>query len=111
MAPRVQWTPIIALSGSGVPVTSPEPLDLAHAAAGSRRNGLPEVRPYAWRPGDADREAEIQARVAAVRAAAEVARRRWKQALADEKRAKRNRRGRRPAPVITGLRVDPRRQP
>ena len=111
MAERTQWTPIIALPGDGVPVTPPESLDLAHAAAGGHRNGMPEGHSYAWRPGDAEREAEVQARVAAVRAAAEVARRRWKQALAAEAAAKRNQRGRRPAAVITGLRVDPRRQP
>ena len=47
----------------------------------------------------------------AAHAAAQAGRLRWKQALADDARAKRNRRGKRPAPVITGLRVDPRRQP
>ena len=113
MAPRASRTgwPIICPPGADVPVTWPDSLDLAHAGAGSRRNGLPEGHPYTWRPGDAEREAEVQARAAAVRAAAEEARRRWKQALADEARAKRSRRARRPAPVITGIRVDPRRQP
>lgn len=46
----------------------------------------------------------LLARVA-LRAATQVGRLRWKQALADEARAKRNRRGRRPAPVITGVRI------
>ena len=111
MAPRVQWTPIIAEPGSGVPVTPPEPLDLAHAAAGTRRSGLPEPRPYTWRPGDAEREAEVQARLAAIRAPREVALRRWKRALAEEARAKRNRRGRRPVPQITGICISPRTLP
>lgn len=43
------------------------PRDFRPAQAGLR-NGLPPLRPYTWRPGDAEREAEVQARIAAVRA-------------------------------------------
>jgi hypothetical protein len=32
------------------------------------RNNLPAARPYVWRPGEAQREAEIAARLAAIRA-------------------------------------------
>ena len=32
------------------------------------RNGLPESKPYIWRAGDAAREAEVEARLAALRA-------------------------------------------
>jgi hypothetical protein len=32
------------------------------------RNGMPGVRPYTWRPGDAEREAEVAAELAAIRA-------------------------------------------
>jgi hypothetical protein len=43
--------------------------DLAHTAAtGSHRNGIPETRPYRWRRGDTERDAEIAARLAAIRA-------------------------------------------
>ena len=44
---------------------------------------------------------------AAARAGRDLAVLRWKQALADEARAKRNRRGRRPVPAITGVRIPP----
>jgi hypothetical protein len=32
------------------------------------RNGMPGVRPYRWRPGEAEREAEVAAELAAIRA-------------------------------------------
>src|SRR5258707_7014783 len=32
------------------------------------RNGLPPAKPYAWNPGEAERRAEVAARLAAVRA-------------------------------------------
>jgi hypothetical protein len=32
------------------------------------RNGMPPLVPYTWRPGEQDREAEIQGRLAAIRA-------------------------------------------
>ena len=41
----------------------------------------------------------------AAHAARQVALLTWKQELADQARARRNRRGRRPAPVITGVRI------
>ena len=61
------WTPIIAEPGSGVPVTAPDPLDVAHAAAREHRNGLPEPAPYLWRPGEEERARAVQARLAAIR--------------------------------------------
>lgn len=41
--------------------------DLVHARVTGSRNGHPEPVPYRWRPGDAEREQEIQARLAAIR--------------------------------------------
>jgi hypothetical protein len=42
---------------------------IAHAAGlGHQHNGMPAVRPYTWRPGDAQRDAEVADRLAAVRA-------------------------------------------
>jgi len=32
------------------------------------RNGLPWAKPYTWRPGEAERQAEVAARLAAIRA-------------------------------------------
>lgn len=49
--------------------------------------------------------------VTAAAAAAEVGRLRWRVERVAYEKARRMRRGKRPAPVISGLRVDPRRQP
>lgn len=47
----------------------------------------------------------------AAHAARQVALIKWKQALAGEAAARRRWRGRRPAPAITGIRIEPGRQP
>jgi hypothetical protein len=42
---------------------------LDHAAGiGGRRTGMPDVLPYVWRPGEDERDREIRARLAALRA-------------------------------------------
>jgi hypothetical protein len=45
-------------------------LDLSRAHAGRNQNGKPELLPYRWRPGEAEREAAFEARLAALRAEA-----------------------------------------
>ena len=39
-----------------------------HPATTDAVNGTPEPQPYTWRPGEAEREREVQARLAAIRA-------------------------------------------
>jgi hypothetical protein len=63
------------ISASHITVTETEPgyppneRDADHVAAtGHHHNGLPEVKPYRWRPGDAERDAEIAERLAIIRA-------------------------------------------
>src|SRR5258707_7368620 len=46
------------------PVRPQLPIGLADP----HRNGLPAAKPYAWNPGEAERRAEVAARLAAVRA-------------------------------------------
>ena len=46
---------------------------LAHAAGlGHQHNGMPDVLPYVWRRGDAQRDQEIADRLAAIRRTAEL---------------------------------------
>lgn len=45
----------------------PTPSDLRRArGVAEARNGVPEMRPYVYRPGEAERDAEIAARLAAI---------------------------------------------
>jgi len=73
------WTPVLG-SDAGPAMTPEDDLDenaahrlLAHAAGlGHQHNGMPEVRPYRWRRGDAQRDQEIADRLAAIRQVAEL---------------------------------------
>jgi hypothetical protein len=68
------WTPADAQPGYDLP--DAEELDgrlLRHAAGlGHQHNGMPEVRPYRWRRGEAQRDQEIADRLTAIRRVAEL---------------------------------------
>ena len=68
------WTPVLADPGYDAPSPEVQPLDsdLDHARVSDRpkRNGLPEAPAYRWRPGEAQRDAEVAGRIAAARARA-----------------------------------------
>ena len=70
------------MSGGGLRIWGapelPEPEPFAPrdflAADTGLRNGLPALTPYTWRPGEAEREAEVRAQIAAARARVREAR-------------------------------------
>lgn len=65
---HTDWSPVNYLPESLADLDGPGPRDLGHARMTDARNGRPEPVPYRWRPGDAEREQEVQARLAASRA-------------------------------------------
>lgn len=69
----LDWTPLTAQPGADLPDTDlPDDRALRHAAGlGHQHNGMPDVLPYTWRPGEAQREAALEARLAAIRRVAE----------------------------------------
>jgi hypothetical protein len=69
---RTDWTPVLADPGGEPNEIKPLASDLDHARISDRpqRNGLPVPVPYRWRPGEAEREAELAERLEAIRAVA-----------------------------------------
>ena len=74
------WTPVLDGPGTAGDWHDDHDLDehaaqrlLAHAAGlGHQHNGMPDVLPYVWRRGDAERDQEIADRLAAIRRVAEL---------------------------------------
>ena len=71
---RTDWTPLLTEPGADLPDGLTQILsrrDLGHARGFDARNGQPALLPYRWRPGEAERDAELAARLDAIRAEAE----------------------------------------
>jgi hypothetical protein len=71
MSGHFDWTPVHHLPDPKLVGFVPLDSDLQHARAGdATRNGMPEPKPYRWNVAGQEREREVAARLAVIRAEA-----------------------------------------